>query len=272
MKLDQPKLRREITDRIIEGLKNGCVPWRKPWNDDPNLSGTATNCVTRKPYRGVNTLVLGLHALKNNYSSKWWGTEKQWKRLKATIKTKPDNLNTDEWGVNILFCSAPMRRMHEGKKRLYFIFRQFVVYNLDQVEGKSVDYLRKTDPEKITQVNVTYQAADELVKAIGADVRYGFNKAQYILPEPYEVFPNHTNGDYIEMPRLLQFKTTNSFYETLFHELAHWAEARVGWKRFEAKNTYEMGELVAEMAACYLSTDLMICLITIAICLIGWTP
>jgi antirestriction protein ArdC len=38
--------------------------------------------------------------------------------------------------------------------------------------------------------------------------------------------------------------------------LAHWAEARVGWKRFEAKNTYEMGELVAEMAACYLSTEL----------------
>ena len=47
------------------------------------------------------------------------------------------------------------------------------------------------------------------------------------------------------------FTTKGAYYETLLHELAHWSEVRLGWT---AK--YEMNELVAEIAASFLSSEL----------------
>jgi len=41
-----------ITDRFIEQLKDGTVPWQKPWRGVQNI-------VSRKPYRGINSLLLG---------------------------------------------------------------------------------------------------------------------------------------------------------------------------------------------------------------------
>ena len=45
-----------------------------------------------------------------------------------------------------------------------------------------------------------------------------------------------------------------AYYATVLHELGHWSEVRVGWDR--AKNTYVAGELVAEIASCFLATEL----------------
>ncbi len=47
-----------ITDLIIEKLEQGTIPWKQPWND----YGPAMNYISRKPYRGINQLILnGLH-------------------------------------------------------------------------------------------------------------------------------------------------------------------------------------------------------------------
>ena len=48
-----------------------------------------------------------------------------------------------------------------------------------------------------------------------------------------------------------QFVTEGAFYETLLHELAHWSEVRLKWA-----GSRETQELVAEMAACFVSTEL----------------
>jgi len=48
-----------ITELIIEKLEQDVVPWKQPWND----YGPAANYLSRKPYRGINQLILtGLHA------------------------------------------------------------------------------------------------------------------------------------------------------------------------------------------------------------------
>ena len=41
-----------IMDRFIEQLNRGTVPWQKPWFGVQNI-------VSRKPYRGINALLLG---------------------------------------------------------------------------------------------------------------------------------------------------------------------------------------------------------------------
>ena len=55
-----------ITARFIEQLKRGTVPWQKPWFGVQNI-------VSRKPYRGINALLLG----SNDYQSAFWITFKQ---------------------------------------------------------------------------------------------------------------------------------------------------------------------------------------------------
>ena len=53
------------------------------------------------------------------------------------------------------------------------------------------------------------------------------------------------------VPNDSAFTTKGAYYETLLHELSHWSEIRLGWT---AK--YEMNELVAEIAASFLSAEL----------------
>ena len=39
-----------ITERIIEKLEAGTIPWHKPWRS----LGPARNPVSKKPYSGIN--------------------------------------------------------------------------------------------------------------------------------------------------------------------------------------------------------------------------
>ena len=44
-----------ITDHILEKLDHGVIPWQRPWAD----GGPPKNLVSGKPYRGINTFILG---------------------------------------------------------------------------------------------------------------------------------------------------------------------------------------------------------------------
>jgi antirestriction protein ArdC len=55
-----------ITARFIDQLKRGTVPWQKPWMGVQNI-------VSKKPYRGINSLILG----GSDFQSPYWLTFKQ---------------------------------------------------------------------------------------------------------------------------------------------------------------------------------------------------
>ena len=44
-----------VTERILEKLEQGTVPWHKPWSG----GGCPKNLVSGKAYRGVNVWLLG---------------------------------------------------------------------------------------------------------------------------------------------------------------------------------------------------------------------
>jgi antirestriction protein ArdC len=64
-----------ITERFIEQLKRGTVPWQKPWF-------AVQNIVSRKPYRGINALLLG----SADYQSPFWISFKQALDLGGHVK------------------------------------------------------------------------------------------------------------------------------------------------------------------------------------------
>jgi antirestriction protein ArdC len=59
----QAEIQQQITDRILEGLRNGVIPWRKPWSTNPQ-SGTPANVISRRPYSGINPILLDLVSMR----------------------------------------------------------------------------------------------------------------------------------------------------------------------------------------------------------------
>src|SRR5438445_750761 len=57
-----PNVYEIITERIIEQLGKGVVPWRKPWN-----TILSQNLISRKEYRGINSILLNSLSFENPY-------------------------------------------------------------------------------------------------------------------------------------------------------------------------------------------------------------
>ena len=59
-----------VTDRMVQALEQGVVPWRTPWS----LAGRPRSMSTGNPYRGVNTWLLALASREHGWRSPWFGT------------------------------------------------------------------------------------------------------------------------------------------------------------------------------------------------------
>src|ERR1017187_10197249 len=78
----QAEIRNEITSRIVTALQSGNLPpWRRPWGGIN--TGTPQNAVSKKNYRGINTLLLGLN---ESYQSRFWATFRQWRDLGGSVR------------------------------------------------------------------------------------------------------------------------------------------------------------------------------------------
>lgn len=236
----QAVLRRTITDKIVEALREGCPPWRKPWAD--GRPARPANFTTRRRYSGINVMLLDLMALERGFSTNWWATYRQWQSVGCQVQKRPAGVRPGEWGTRVVFC-RPIRKIEKSqdgteKEHNYFVLREHVVFNLDQVTGTGVEEHRR---EAMARPEFPdFGPADRAIEATQADIRYYGNRAFY-----------SRSGDFIQIPPRESFEDTHEWYATHFHELSHWSEGRVGWT-----GSYALGELVAEIASCYLATEL----------------
>lgn len=242
----QNELRTQLTNKILAALDDGIVPWKQPWSNDKNC-GRPTNAVTGKPYTGVNILLLSLHSHEYRSEGKFFATYKQWQSIGGQVMARPSGVPNGKWcAKSILFKPVTKTKTNSRGEKVedtYCFMREFSLFNIFQVEGGEIDHLRpgycdKTDPE------VSIREADELIKNAGINIFHGGNKAFY-----------DGNIDAITMPHKHQFDGTG-YYETLFHEAAHWAESRLGIDRNGNPNSYAELELVAEMSSCFMCSEL----------------
>lgn len=248
----QNELRIQITQQIVDALtRGGLPPWRQPWRADRNC-GTPANVVSKRNYTGINPLLLAIAAQKHNLQSRWWGTFNQWKELGGQVKARPSHIPPGKWGTQIVFCRpiTKTQKTQEGDEedKTFFFLRTFTVFCLDQVEGASLDHLRAGNaPLTVADSLARHEEAERVIAATFADIRHGGDRAFYRFKE-----------DFIQMPDRERFETAESYYETLLHEMTHWTEhpTRLNWNRAERENTYALGELVAELGACYLMGEI----------------
>ena len=240
--LSQSEIRANVTNKIVESLQSGDVPfWRRPWSSSQH-SGHPTNAVTRKPYRGVNWALLSL----SGHDSKWWATYNQWKSLGGQVRRGESGTTA------ILYKPVTKTSINDaGEEEVssFPLLRSFYVFHISQVDG-DLDQFRDTPKPDTEEKFIDYEPAEQVLSATGADVRFGGDRAFY-LP----------SDDYIQMPPKESFVNPTEFYGVLAHETVHWTghESRLNRLpkliRFGSES-YAVEELVAELGSAYLLSEL----------------
>ena len=232
----QSQIRDEVTARIVQALEAGTAPWRRPWRATASASqpGRHSNIATRKPYQGINPMLLELHAMRLGLLSRWWGTFNQWHDHGCNIRKRPPNVEPGHWGCHVVFWKPLTKTVvdhqtGEEEEERFFVLKTFTVFCADQVEGDRAGEFQVHEEEGQTQAQPDFQPAEELIAATQADIRYGGDRAYYRRPHPAGSFPNHSEGDFLCIPPKTTFSPPAAFYETIAHELSHWAECRTGW-------------------------------------------
>ena len=77
-------IKQEVTDRIIEALEAGVVPWTKPWKG--GSTGLPRNGATGRRYNGINVILLWATAQMAGYRSNEWMTYRQAQKLGGQVR------------------------------------------------------------------------------------------------------------------------------------------------------------------------------------------
>ena len=242
----QKDIREQITNRIITALESGVSPWRRPWRISAN-AGRPTNVVSKKPYSGVNPLLLAITAMSRGFSSEFWATFQQWQQIGGCcVQKRPDNVPPGQWGTNIVFCKPVSKTVTDPdtgdeEENKFFMLRTYTVFNADQVSG--AERFRVVEEPGMGDAQPDFAPAEELIVATGASIRHGGERAFYSI-----------DGDYIQLPHRERFGSLGAYYETAIHELAHWSEPRQKLDRNELG--YAVCELIAEMSSCFVASEI----------------
>lgn len=222
-----------ITSRIIEQLEQGRVPWKQPWTE----AGLPQNLISKRYYRGINTWLL----LSLGYSQNYFLTYKQIKDIGATLKKGEKSCPVVFWTWLEPKEDAPVDTKAKPMLRYYTVF------NIEQCERIPESMIPQTNTE---QNNDPIEICEQIVVNMQKkpDIKHKENRAYY-----------HPLLDYINMPKLKSFNSSESYYVTLFHELVHSTGHLSRLNRSEITDMESLGgdaysteELVAEIGACYL--------------------
>src|SRR5262245_42454611 len=79
----------EVTAQIVSDMEQGVLPWAQPWKAHPSVTQSFTlpfNAATKRPYRGINIMLLWAASRRNDYSTMQYLTYKQAKALGGTVR------------------------------------------------------------------------------------------------------------------------------------------------------------------------------------------
>lgn len=243
----------EITDRIVAAIETA-GEFRLPWIRDRGGSmRRPVNIASAKPYNGVNIVSLWVSALASDYPSHLWGTYRQWQERGAQVR------RGEKSSLVVFYKQLEFEQRNEetgeteATERL--MARASHVFNADQVDGFEIDKAETPLPNE--PIFDPIERAERFVRATGATIEEGGDRAFYV-----------PSTDIIRMPDRKRFTSTETttpaeaFYSTLCHELVHFSGAKHRLDRDLTgrfgSESYAVEELVAELGAAFLCSDLSI--------------
>lgn len=219
-----------VTERIINQLEKGEIPWKKPWAKC--LDGTF-NRVTRRPYSLLNKLLL-LHGGE-------YATFKQWEQVGGRVKKGEKAEIVVFWKMQDL---AEKNENGDIEMKQIPLLRYYNVFHISQVDNVLPLIQTKnfgTKPiEKAEKILHEYIDREHIALSVRES-----DKAFY-----------SPMTDSITIPQITQFEHAEEFYSTAFHECGH-STLKASRCDREAENKmalfgsedYSKEELIAEITS-----------------------
>jgi antirestriction protein ArdC len=234
-----------VTEKIINLLESGVVPWRRPWTS----TGLPRNLVSKKPYRGVNFFLLSA----SKYVSPFWLSIRQANELGGHVRKGEESTVVVFWKVDDAKQSTEDLDNEEtdGKTRRRFLLRYYRVFNLEQCELPQtvLDKLPKTEAHEHDPIETAERIIADMPNR--PEIQYTGSKAFY-----------SSLTDRITLPPRELFASAEEFYATALHEAVHssGSEKRLAREGIcEAapfgSPVYSKEELTAEMGAAYICAE-----------------
>ena len=223
-----------ITERIIKQLESGVSPWRKPWTCQ-----TPANLITQKEYRGLNVFTLA----SQGFPSRFWLTFNQATKLGGRIRKGEKSSPVIFWNIG----DEQETTAQDGAKETSrpFLLRYYSVFNLSQAEGIGIPAALLQE----TRTNDPIETCEQLVKNMPDSPAFEQSDKAWYSP----------SNDVVGMPARGLFHSSEEYYATEFHELAHSTghAKRLHRENFDnpvsfGSESYSKEELIAEMTSAML--------------------
>lgn len=226
-----------VTNRIIEQMEKGIIPWQKPWH---GVSGGAISYTTGKPYSLLNQFLLGKEGeyLTFNQVQTLGGKVKKGAKAQMVVFFKQYPINEQ-----VLNEDGEM----ETKTHYIPLLRHYMVFHIDDCKGikSKIDNVQVVPPSPI-------ESAENVVRNY-----FSRETCHLLIKESNSAFYSPVL-DEVVVPKIEQYTHAEEYYSTLFHEMTHSTGAK---KRLDrnleeghfGNDPYAKEELVAEIGSAFLS-------------------
>ena len=245
-----------VTDRVLEQIEQGIIPWHKPWNAATlSEDALAISYTSHKPYSFLNQILLGRNGE--------WLTFNQVKERGGNIKKGAHA------GIVVFYKKIQVKKTKRVKdaegnefdkevSSTIPVLKHYPVFHIDDCEGieSKIKVEEKPKESKVQPI----KRAEKIVK--------DYLKAQPLLKLHNDRPSNRAYytpmWDEITVPMLSQYKEKEEYYSTLFHEMVHSTGHSTRLNREEgmgnkfASHAYSREELVAELGSAMLCTNIKI--------------
>lgn len=290
--VEKRDIREEVTNKIIDALERGVMPWRRPWSAevDGKPFGLPQNAVTGRAYTGGNRLLLLLSAEEKGYQDNRWLTFKQAQGLGGSVMKGEKGTAIEYWEHVPFWKRRGMAYEYLDKPaRLGALPAQ------TRPEKVRLDDGREVKTSDVTVVHdgkrYTWRQAENDLSTLVSKSHVVFNVCQChgLNIEPLEPQPpREISGaaralvvgmmrdgvqiahggssayyscatDRVVVPKPEQFTEYSKYLGTLLHELGHATghEKRLNRQLGNAfgSEAYAREELVAELASSFLAAE-----------------
>ena len=218
-----------VTERIIAELENGIIPWEKPWS---GIQDGAYNRISNRPYSLLNQMLL-------RHSGEY-ATMKQWNQLGGKIKKGSKSEIVVFWKITDI---EETKDDGTKEKKQIALLRYYNVFHISKVEGV------EPKQRKIHEIESITEAENILNNYLNREkIHFEQTASDKAYYSPLQ--------DLIHLPLTNQFKSTEEYYSTAFHEAVHSTghssrldRLTTGANASFGSETYSKEELVAEIGS-----------------------
>lgn len=218
-----------VTDRIIEELENGSIPWKKPWFGRMN---GAISYLTQKPYSFINQIMIGEvgEFITFNQVKKLGGQVNKGAKSKVVVFWK-------------IYKKTETDASGKEKDVTIPVLKYYRVFNINDCTGIKPKHDFTAPPKEVTKDEQAELIYHNYINRYEITFKHEAGNSAYYRP----------STDEIVLPMLDQFEKTPEYYSTLFHELTHSTGHEKRLNRPQAsrfdKQAYAKEELIAEIGA-----------------------